>query len=238
MLSLVLGLYYHEHDPEKAPFLVIVSKTLLSNWVGEIKKFFSEFSELRYEILHQEYNHLEHLPFSEKVQFYITTPDVCSKYYTVNHIDEKFKYYIEEMVGNLPVQKLHYHRPTTPFYETKRGANMIFSLRWSALFIDEIHQYTNILSNRCQAFASICSPHRWGLSGYSRHFFSRHSLILTFFYRTFFDEPKAEKILGFYMIVDKSNYPRSLPASILHLASSAFQGYIFLVSFPLKTYKC
>lgn len=208
VLSLTLGLYYQHNQYEETglliPFLVVASKTLVLNWVNEIKTFFGD--KLEYQILHQEYCSLETLPLSPTVRIYLTTIEVTAKFYKLDRIHDAFRQNVIEYMNNLPVTTTHYERPTQPFYQTQLGANLIYSMKWSALFVDEVHIYTNIKSNRCQSIASICAQVRWGLSG------------------TMFDEPKPEKILGFYMIIDKEGFPRSIPDCAKHIASKAFRG--------------
>jgi SNF2 family DNA or RNA helicase len=74
------------------------------------------------------------------------------------------------------------------------------------LIIDEVQNYTNVDSNRCKCLASICSKFRWGLSG------------------TMFNEPKMERILGYYLIINHPTFPRNVPDALIHVGSIDFMG--------------
>ena len=59
---------------------------------------------------------------------------------------------------------------------------------------------------RCKAISSICSKSRWVTSG------------------TLFDEPKIERILGYYLIINHPTFPRTLPLATELIMSNKFKG--------------
>lgn len=77
---------------------------------------------------------------------------------------------------------------------------------FACLVVDEVQEFTNVESARCRAIASLCTEHRWGLSG------------------TMFTEPTPECILGYYLIIDDRTIPRCLPDTIKHISSAEFPG--------------
>lgn len=80
---------------------------------------------------------------------------------------------------------------------------------WGTVIIDEAHRYTNISSTRCKAIACVYSKNRLALSG------------------TMFDEPTAEKFLGFFVMMHIPNTPRALFEMQARLREfEGFQQYI------------
>jgi len=72
--------------------------------------------------------------------------------------------------------------------------------------VDEVQLYTNIETDRCQSLAALYAKHRWLLSG------------------TLFDEPKVERIMGYYMILNAPFIPRNLPELKTLITSKSFKG--------------
>jgi len=163
IIAIVLGLYYQEQAHSLEPFLVVVSKTLLGSWKNEIDKFFH--GTLKFTVLHQDECNLETYQLPDDVRMVVTTSQVVAKYYQLNHIDAMFKVDQQAFRQGRMVQLSRYNVPYQPFYQTDYGANMIFARKWSSLFVDEVHCYTNINTLVCQGIGAICSPIRWALSG-------------------------------------------------------------------------
>jgi SNF2 family DNA or RNA helicase len=168
--------------------IIVVSKTLVSVWEFEIKKFFQ--NTLPTKILFSK--DLTTLDFPEKVV--ITTPETLVKFYKLLDIQGNF-IFIDQMTKN-------YNKPTQPF---KKSASL-YGLKWDLLIVDEIQQYTNIKSIRCQSIASLCSKTRWGLSG------------------TIFLEADIARILGYYLILNINGFPRNLPDAEKKIRSKTFIG--------------
>lgn len=168
--------------------LIVVSKTLVSVWEFEIKKFFK--NTLPTKILFSK--DLTTLDFPEKVV--ITTPETLVKIYKLLNIQGNF-IYIDQMT------KI-YNKPTQPFHKS----NSVYSIKWDLVIVDEIQQYTNIKSIRCQSIASLCAKTRWGLSG------------------TIFLEADIARILGYYLILNINGFPRNLPDAEKKIKSKTFSG--------------
>jgi SNF2 family DNA or RNA helicase len=169
--------------------LIVVSKTLVSVWEFEIKKFFKD--TLSTKILFSK--DLTTLDFSEKV--IITTPETLVKFYKLLDIQGNF-IYIDQMTKN-------YKKPSQPL---KKNETSVYSIKWDLLIVDEIQQYTNIKSIRCQSIASLCAKTRWGLSG------------------TIFLEADIARILGYYLILNINGFPRNLPDAEKKVKSKSFAG--------------
>jgi SNF2 family DNA or RNA helicase len=168
--------------------IIVVSKTLVPVWEIEIKKFFQ--GTLPTKILFSK--DLTSLDFPEKV--IITTPETLVKFYKLLNIENAF-IYIEQMTKK-------YKKPTQPL----KKSNSVYGMKWDLLLVDEIQQYTNIKSIRCQSIASLSATTRWGLSG------------------TIFNEPDPARILGYYLILNINGFPRNLPDAEKKIRSKTFQG--------------
>lgn len=178
--SLVLGLNLYDQ------YLIICSKTLIPNWVQEIRKTFGH--TFQYEIVHRDYlgasfDCWEPSPHSLVI---FTTPETVLRSYKENGIEDHF---VE--LHHQPKKTYYYHLPQgRPFIGRSpeiRGPGLLHCIAWKGIFIDECQNYTNVLTGTCRAIASLYSNHRWLLSG------------------TPLCEAKVERLLGFFLLL---NYPR------------------------------
>nr|QBK87448.1 MAG: DEAD/SNF2-like helicase [Marseillevirus LCMAC201] len=185
--------------------LIVVAKNLIASWEFEIQKFFGH--TLKYEVLHPDSLKKKLMYWSPKktTRIVLTTPDIVSKHYKENSVSQSFIRYVPHPENPFVVTK-YYNQPTKPFLNHTRGGGYIFSKRWGCLIVDEMQCYTNINSYRCQGLAAVCSKYRWALSG------------------TLFNEPKVERILGYYLILDIPDTPRNLPEMSRLLFSSLYKG--------------
>jgi len=206
-ISLCLGLYFTKDSPATPPpILIVAAKSLIINWVTEIEKFFG--AELKYEIIHQDSvkSGLSTWKLKPETRVILTTADVMAKYYkecAVGHhfVVQKFMH----LAGGAYVNV--YQKPTKPYLSHTIGGGIFYSIEWGTLIIDEAQLYTNIGTQWCQALGALCSPHRWLLSG------------------TLFDEPKIERILGYFVMANTPNTPRTLPDTKLLIKNKAkFRG--------------
>jgi SNF2 family DNA or RNA helicase len=196
LISTVLSLMLTEDINE--PILVVCSKTLVMSWKTEIKKFFKD--KLIYETIDQ-------LNVSKwkigNTQFILTTIDVLSKCYKLHNINNLFvQQHFNARVGYTNF----YNSPTKPFLTHNVGGGLFFSINWGCLIVDEAQVYTNINTMRCQSLGALYCRYRWLLSG------------------TLFDEPKAERILGYHVILSCADKPKSLPDTKILLCSDKFKG--------------
>jgi len=199
----VLGLKKKFMSGSKEPLLVVASKTLVGSWEVEIAKFFG--TSLKYQIINDDPKNFTLEPDTLVV---IVTPETASKFYKDNMISEKFitkDKYIDPNV-RFPLIKNVYGTPKVPYLRTAIGGSIIYQRNWACLIIDEGHRYTNVTTARCQALGAICSRYRWILSG------------------TMFDEPKVEKILGYYVILHWTRFPRDIPEATKFIRSPEFRG--------------
>lgn len=187
--------------------LFVVSKSLVGNVVCEINKFFGK--DFKYEILHSEFiKKIKEWTPNKDTRVVITTPEVITKSYTEQEISELFIETIRDEEAFGPAIK-YYNNPAV-YGKIKIGYNLIHSMKWSGLFIDEIQNHNNITTNKCLGISSICAPYRFGLSG------------------TTFTEPKPERLLGWMLMLDISDkclLSRSLPGIKTMLKNEKFRGF-------------
>jgi len=181
--------------------LVVVAKSLIANWEVEIHKFFED--TLPYEIFHTDNlkSRMGRWVLSPETKLVLTTPEVLAKYYKEYEIAKVF---ISQFNINPLTVVNQYNRPTRPFLSHLSGGGLLYSVRWGCLIVDEAQKFTNFNTDRCQGLGAICAQHRWALSG------------------TLFDEPKAERVLGYHLILDM--VPRTLPDTTKLITSSTFKG--------------
>lgn len=185
--------------------LIVVSKTLLHSWETEIEKFFGKDS-LQYEVLHTDITkNLAVWKPKDDTKIVLTTADVIARSYRKLELKQQFVDQVY-MIRYPGVYQNVYKQPHTPCLNHQIGEGILFSQKWGCLLVDEIQKYTNIETQWCQGLGSICSRFRWGLSG------------------TIFDEPKVRNVLGFCVILDLPNQPRSLPEMHNYIYSRSFQG--------------
>jgi SNF2 family DNA or RNA helicase len=199
-----MGLLLCQHYMKDSLSLVVVSKTLIEVWRKEIEKFFG--SSLKYRIYHKEYMKDDFDTFvPEPGTVIITTFEVLTKLYTQQQIERAFvtiEYRNNHVYRDLYSPINIYNRPTQPF--STQG--IIYSRVFDCLVVDEVHNHTNISTKKCRAISSVCAKHRWALSG------------------TMFNEPRVERILGFYLIIDHPSFCRNLPDATEFISSPNFKG--------------
>ena len=205
IISIVLAL--EQTKITKQPILIVVSKTLVESWVSEIKKFFND--SLKYIIFHSNYiKSMNNYVFDENINLIITTPEVLSKYYKLENIEDKFikKEIINQGRFNQHVINV-YNIPLQPYTLNKLGGSFLYSTIWGCLIVDEVQNFTKVSTLKCQSIASLCAKNRWALSG------------------TMFNEPNPERILGYYLIINDQKFPRTLPYATALIRSTLFQGF-------------
>lgn len=203
LISLCLSLEYSKNSGHS---LIICSKTLISNFITEIEKFFQD--KLKYVILHSNYiKNIETYKLPEDIKIVITTPQAISKYYKLRELSNKFLDYVTINEGDFNQHvELNYKNPITPLTKLTLGLDILFSFDWNSIIVDEAHNYNNILSDITRGIACIYSKNRFLLSG------------------TLLAEPKIERILGYYILLNDSTFPRSLTAAIKYVKNPNFEG--------------
>lgn len=184
-IGLIMGLLM-----KKGPILVVVSKTLLASWLDEIDKAFGE--AIPFEVMHQTFQKKNYATWKPKpdTKIVLTTPEVLTEGYEENRLSVRFIEYIIPLRFGPTILK--YHPPVSPMLLGEQiGPARLFSTQWGCVIIDEIQRHTNILTDKCRAIACLSAHHKWGLSG------------------TMFDEPKANRFLGFFVMLHLEG-PRQL----------------------------
>jgi len=204
IISLNLALEQAEYT--NGEILIIVAKNLISTWESEIHKFYGD--SLSYKV-YTNSNKNKACKF-EDYKIIITTPETISSFYKNNNIEEKFVW-IDQMPNarGIPVNYNLYIEPKEPFlkFESQlESGNLFYSKRWTCVIVDEGHNYFGISTTRSKAICSICATNRWVLSG------------------TLFDEPKPERILGYFLMINYHKYPRNIPEMERLIKTSKFYG--------------
>lgn len=199
-ISLVLSLI-HQKKYEGGKTIIIVAKTLISEWIAEITKVFGK--SLKYEVLHGDFikNKIHWKPECDLI---ITTPQVVTDSYVKHNVAPQYWYHERPQQFGPTIK--YYRIPHTPYLNHESGVGYMHSIKWANVIIDEAQNYQNVNSNRCLAMASLCAHHRWLLSG------------------TLFEEPRNEKIFGFYLLINSMEIPRNLPDFKEYIQSDNYSG--------------
>jgi len=196
LISLVVGL---ELSKDK-PIIVVCSKTLLSSWQTEIIKFFGpDFPFILYHSNNKAID-INNFTLNKDTKVILTTPDVLAKFYKQNNIHNKF---ITQVTNGFGENYTYYNKANKPFITT---GNWLYTNTFGTLIVDEAQNYTNVSTIKCRAIASLHCKTRWVTSG------------------TLFDEPKIERILGYYLIINHPTFPRDLPSVKNLVNSDKFKG--------------
>jgi SNF2 family DNA or RNA helicase len=186
--------------------LVVVSKSLLESWKTEIKKCFGE--SLKYQVLHRDVvKNMDKWNIETGTRIILTTIDVVSGLYKNKKLERSLIRYDEvDHGGGLIHREIFYNQVKEPMCKSTIGAELIYSSVLDCLIVDEVQKFTNVSSDRCRGLVSLFSKNRWVLSG------------------TMFDEPKIERILGYYLIINDISFPRNLPLGNKYITSNRFKG--------------
>ena len=190
--------------------LIICSKTLLQNWIDEIKNVFGD--SIKYEVYHKEYlkDYLKeslNITFEEwipapETRLILTTPFQIQSGYIKNNIKSR---YIAKFNSKIRYQIPRSFRPylrspdrafvgdsneTPPNSAVStafKGVDIFHSNKWEAVFIDEVQNYSNPETTTNQAICSMAIKHRYLLSG------------------TPIVEPSIIRLLGLFLLLGISN---------------------------------
>ena len=136
--------------------LIVCSKSIISVWINEIKKFLGE--EFKYFVLHSDYGSNKVKMSSEFISQFsivITTYDYCV---IGNKKTEASKYLIDGKHTLLPnkniLHKMDYHN---------RG--ILYSYLWDRIIIDESQNISNFTTKRFKAIYALPGKFRFCLTG-------------------------------------------------------------------------
>lgn len=208
LISIIVGLKKKRESGSKEPILVIASKSLIPSWKFEIKKFFG--TAIKYQVISGTTNAKFKLELDTMIV--LVAPSTSGAIYKANNFDKMFATVesYTEPGSRFPIKKIVYHVPTKPLLrdlgKDAIGGNILFQKTWSCLIVDEGHTCTSIVTNLCQSICVLASPNRMILSG------------------TLFDEPKFERILGYYKILHLPDFPNDIPETVAFLKSPNFKG--------------
>lgn len=201
LLGITLGLEKIKNTEDK--ILIIVSKTLISNWENEIQKFFKD--KLKYIIFHSDFiKNIEQYIIPDDVKLVITTPQVTSKYYKKNNLGNLLMTRTNNLFG-APVTR--YNPPRNITVVSKIGGDILYSTLWGCIIIDEVQQYTNVKTTLCRSLICLHSKSSWVMSG------------------TIFDEPKIERFLGYYLLIKDRTMPNNIKDAEIYIKSNNYPGF-------------
>lgn len=183
--SLALAIHLRKKIEDKPPILIVVPKTLLEQWMSEIKKFYGERSENFVAILHNEYVKYDDFEVKNRTAIVLTTPETVLKAYKVFNIEDMF------ISQRDAFAQIEYDTSNKPYFKEKTGLGIFFSIKWSCIVIDEADSCLNVTTKRCKSLASLSAYHRWLLSG------------------TLISEPKKQILYGYYLITRDEGFMES-----------------------------
>lgn len=186
------------------PIIVVMSKTLVTSWENEIRKF---FPSLEYIVLHGErIRDVENWILPPTTRLVLTTSEFLSKAYRKHNLESHFVYREpNDYVGYTN----KYFPPSYPLLSpdaVTSGPGTVYTRTWGCLVVDEAHGFCNILVDKCRCIASLSSSHRWLLSG------------------TMYSEPKPENLLGYYVLLNHADNPGDVMSMAFRMRSSTFPG--------------
>ena len=209
LLSIVIGLKFIEGTDKK--ILVVVSKTLIMSWMNEIKKFFGD--KLKYIVFHKDYiKNIDSYIIDDDIKLVLVTTNTTSKYYKLHNIEQQA---IDRVIMNAGQFGQHtilnYNIINKPCIQLESdiilGTHLLYAKTWGCLIMDEVQNYNNVLANNARSIMAIHADHKWAISG------------------TIFDEPKPEKIFGYYLLINDQTIPRCITEFKIHIKSNNYTGY-------------
>lgn len=185
LLGILLGLA----KANGKPMLYIASKTLVeATIVSEIHKFFGD--TLKYQVMKATGKKLEEWTLLPDTQIVLVVSSMVSKAFKDFNLEDK----LEETVNrDYFVTYTNYRMITEPLLNHTKGVGVLMSQKWGCLVVDEAQAYTCITTQVCRGICCIASPNRILMSG------------------TMFDEPKPERLLGYYCMLNWPKFDRDLP---------------------------
>lgn len=209
LIGLCLAKTFSETGQGNKKSIIVASKNLVGNWVSELKKFFGD--SLSYLVFHQDnVKNLDAFLYETlNARIVIVTPEVLTKFYKKYNIETKFvtEFFQVHANGNLPIRQILYNKVNDSLgnFDGTLGS-ALFSQQWGSVIVDEVQNHTNIKVSKCRAICSIFSKNRWVMSG------------------TLFNEPKIERILGYYCMINSQTFPRTLSDTSTFVSSRHFKG--------------
>lgn len=209
LLSIVIGLKFIEGTNKK--ILVVVSKTLIMSWMNEIKKFFDD--KLKFIVFHKDYiKNIDAYVIEDDIKLVLVTTNTTSKYYKQHLIENQLITRIIMNQGEFGQHTiLEYNEINKPLIQinsnTILGTHLLYANTWGCLIMDEIQNYNNILAANSRSVMAIHAIHKWAISG------------------TIFDEPKVEKIFGYYRLINHKDSPKRLNDFKAYIKNDNYKGY-------------
>lgn len=166
------------------PALAVCSVSLLGTWKGEAKKFCPALSEY-ITVLHHSSCSMDRVGVPEDTLLVLSGDRGPGWSYDKLNIEQLF-------VAQEGSTKT-YASVNKPFAANiVRSAAILHSKKWSSLIVDEAQRYSNISVKLSRSIASLSAHTRYLMSG------------------TIIQEPKKERHLGIFMLLDAPGIPRSL----------------------------
>lgn len=187
-LGLLTGLKKAEQTIDCNPIVFIASKTLIDSAISEIQKFFGD--SVKYQVM-KTGSDLKTWTLYKSTHVILVVNTMVAKAYKDFELKERFE---ESVNRNHFVVYTHYREITEPLLpQQTKGVGLLMSKVWGCVIVDEAQTYNNITTQVCGGICCIVSPNRILMSG------------------TMFDEPKPERYLGYYCMINWPKIQRNLP---------------------------
>lgn len=132
------------------PVLIVMSKTLVQNWISQINKFYNKSKP--YVVFHKDFlgtTFNTYKPTNNIIV--ITTPDVTSSCFKNLGLSD---HVLEERELNSPIAS-----------KSNEPGSFLYYTKWKCIIIDEVQKYTMQKTLRCISLYNIYAKYRWLLSG-------------------------------------------------------------------------
>ena len=148
------------------PTLIICSKSVLTVWMSEIEKFFGD--KLKYDVLHNQFNkNMNKLRREDimKNDILLTTYDFCVSNDRSTQFSEQYKLIEIKKEKEKHVGFKIKNHETVYNDEDITKKNIIYSIKWERVIVDESQNISNMKSKRFMALYAIPGSKRICLSG-------------------------------------------------------------------------
>jgi len=150
------------------PSLVICSKTLISEWVNQINKFYKY--KPKYFILHNNYNKIKDVTVEDLQQYDIifTTYHMVARGNKLTNFSQRYIYKDGSEIFSKYViaeNNNQYLRGRNYLGNELRGISCIYGLVWENVVCDECQTLTNWRTTFFKSIYSLAAKYKFGLSG-------------------------------------------------------------------------
>lgn len=184
----ILACLKKSEDSNGEPGVFVASKSLIASTIAEIQKFFGD--TVKYQEM-KTGKDLKGWRLNPETLIVLVVNTMVAKAYKVFNLVERFE---ETVNRNHFITYTHYREIIEPLLPAETvGVGVLMSKVWGCLVVDEAQDYTSISTQVCGGICCIATPNRILMSG------------------TMFSEPKPERFLGYYCMINWPRIERDLP---------------------------